>query len=278
VPLPKKKGKLAPIADGDAAALLTDTRVGRSEWTAIVPEEEFAIYNKAIKAIRPLNFPFMLGGAFGIASHTGRWRNTKDIDFFVLPEHHNAFIEVLLKNGFHDYYETLEYDRGWIFRAIQEGILVDIIWDTPNRRAHVDQQWIDRALSINFRGESMLAVPAEELIFIKAFVLQKDRCDWTDIINVLHFQAGHLDWEHIIRRFGPELPILRAILNVFAWVCPIEALQIPEKIRGDLNIEIQLPEDSAEHTRTRVKILDSRPWDSRPWFAAYQPMDKPMTL
>jgi hypothetical protein len=258
---------------GNSSAAITSKRNGRSEWTAIVPEEEFAIYNKAIKAIRPLGLPFLLGGAFGIAAHTGRWRNTKDIDFFVLPAHHDAIIGALLNAGFTDYYPTLAYDRGWIFRSIQEGVLVDIIWDTPNRRSQVDQDWIDRAAHVDFRGEEMLAVPAEELLFIKTFVLQKDRCDWTDLINLLCFQSARLDWEHVIKRYGPELPLLRAVLGVFAWVCPVEAAQIPEDIRERLGLEVELPDNPVATTRARVRMLDSRPW-----FSAYQPMDKPMTL
>ena len=248
-------------------------RQGRSEWTAIVPEEEFAIYDKAIKGVRPLALPFLLGGAFGLATHTGRWRNTKDIDFFVMPAHHEAFIGALRNAGFEDYYKTLPYDRGWIFRGIQNGVIVDIIWDTPNRRTQVDDEWVQRASHINFRGEDMLAVPAEELLFIKTFVIQKDRCDWSDLINLLCFQAAHLDWEHVIKRYGPELPLLRAVLNVFAWICPVEAAQIPEKIRAQLGVEIEMPENPEDMTRQRVNLLDSRPW-----FAAYQPMDAPMKL
>ena len=148
-----------------------------------------------------------------------------------------------------------------------------MIWDTPNRRSQVDETWVQHAPRLELRGESMLAIPSEELLLIKSFVLQKDRCDWTDLINLLCFEAGHLDWEHVIARYGPELPLLRGLLNVFAWICPIEAAQIPAEIRSRLGIEVIVPEDAAAITSTRVKLLDSRPW-----FAAFQPMDAPMKL
>jgi hypothetical protein len=248
-------------------------RIGRSEWTKSVPEQEFAIYAKALDAVRPLGLPYLLGGAFGLAAHTGRWRNTKDLDLFVMPAHHEQFVQSLTRAGFHDYYERLAYDRGWIYRAILDDVIVDIIWDTPNRRCHVDEAWIERAVHLDFRGESALAVPPEEMIFIKSFVMQKDRCDWTDLINILCFQSAHLDWKHLIHRFGPELPILRALLNIFSWICPLEAAQIPENIRTRLGVEIILPEDPAATTRVRKNLLDSRPW-----FAAFEPMDVPMKL
>ena len=260
-------------SDSDKSAVPLTKRRGRSEWAAIVPENEWAIYTKAIKAVRPLGWPFMIGGAFGLACHTGRWRNTKDLDLFVMPAHHEAFVDALLKVGFADYYETLAYDRGWIFRAICDGVIVDVIWDTPNRRTQVDEKWFEYAPHVTLRGEELMGVPAEQLLVLKAFVLQKDRCDWTDLINLLCFTAGIIDWEHVIAQFGTELPLLRGLLNVFAWACPIEASQIPEKIRQRIGFDVSMPDDPGGATRDRVRLLDSRPW-----FSAYQPMDAPMKL
>lgn len=259
--------------DGASTLIAPSRNRCRTEWSAIVPESEWVVYAKALDAILPLRCPFMIGGAFGLACYTGRWRNTKDLDFFVLPEHHEAFVDALLKAGFVDYHETLAYDRGWIFRAVADGVIVDVIWDTPNRRARVEPVWFERAPQVSLRGETMLAIPAEELLFIKTFVLQKDRCDWSDLMNLLCFQAGHLDWEYVLARYGEEVPLLRALLNVFAWLCPIEASQIPEPIRARIGLEVTVPENAAEVTKRRVALLDSRPW-----FSAFQPMDVPMLL
>jgi hypothetical protein len=258
---------------GAAALISTTRRRGRSEWAAIVPENEWAVYVKALNAVRPLGWPFMIGGAFGLACHTGRWRNTKDLDLFVMPAHHEGFVGALLNAGFTDYYQTLAYDRGWIFRAVYDGVIVDVIWDTPNRRTQVDEKWFEYAPHVTLRGEELLGVPAEELLVLKSFVIQKDRCDWSDLVNLLCFTAGTIDWPHVINRFGPELPILRGLLNIFAWICPIEAAQIPEPIRKRLGLEVVIPDDPVATTRERVKLLDTRPW-----FAAFQPMDAPMKI
>src|SRR3954467_5088294 len=86
---------------GSSSALIAATkRRGRSEWAAIVPESEWAVYLKALKAVGPRGGPLWVGGAFGLACHTGRWRNTKDLDLFVMPDHHEAFVDALLKAGF----------------------------------------------------------------------------------------------------------------------------------------------------------------------------------
>ena len=259
--------------NGSSSLLATTKRRGRSEWAAIVPETEWAVYLRAIRAVRPLGWPFMLGGAFGLACHTGRWRNTKDLDLFVMADHHEAFVDALLKVGFTDYYDTLAYDRGWIFRAVYEGVIVDVIWDTPNRRTQVDEKWFEYAPHVTLRGEELMGVPAEGLLVLKSFVVQKDRCDWTDLINLLCFTAGVIDWKYVIEQFGSELPLLRGLLNVFAWACPIEAAQIPAPIRKRLALDIVMPDDPVATQRERITLLDSRPW-----FSAFQPMDAPMKI
>ena len=140
--------------------------IAAPSWTQLVGDHEWSVYQPALQAMAQGGIPFLLGGAFGLAAYTGRWRNTKDLDFFVMPAQHEAFVDALLKAGFVDYYETLPYDRGWIFRAVHTGVIVDIIWDTPNRRSQVDEAWIAHAPHIELRGESLLAVPSEELLVI----------------------------------------------------------------------------------------------------------------
>ena len=70
-------------------------RALQSAWTAGIPDGEWAVYDSAIKALRATGRPFMLGGAFGLATYTGRWRNTKDLDLYVLPQDREILAEAL---------------------------------------------------------------------------------------------------------------------------------------------------------------------------------------
>ena len=108
--------------------------VPRPEWTRLVGPAEWEVYQPAIQGLREGGIRFVLGGAFGLAANTGHWRNTKDLDFFVLPADREKAVERLTGLGFTDYYPTLAYDRGWIYRATRSGVIVDVIWGTPNRR------------------------------------------------------------------------------------------------------------------------------------------------
>src|SRR5215210_1712277 len=113
-------------------------------WASIVPDDQWNTYLDAIRVTRKTGAPFLLGGAFGLAAYTGRWRNTKDLDFFVLPSDKDKVVDALTKIGFEDYHSTLAYDRGWIYRAVRNDAIVDVIWQTPNRRTVVDEEWFQR--------------------------------------------------------------------------------------------------------------------------------------
>src|SRR3979490_1262950 len=54
-------------------------------WADVIPPEQWAIYKDAVRAARRARVRFLLGGGFGLAAYTGRWRNTKDMDIYVLP-------------------------------------------------------------------------------------------------------------------------------------------------------------------------------------------------
>ena len=227
-------------------------------WAAQLPEEEWAVYRSAIGVLRQIRRPFLLAGAFGLATYTGHWRNTKDLDFYILPQDRDAIMRALTQAGFRDYFPQCEYQRHWIYRAWKDDCIVDIIWAMPNRRASVDEQWIVRAPEVIVHGERLLVVPAEELLWCKLYVLQKDRCDWPDVLNLVHCAGAGLNWEHVIARLEGDLPLLVALLNVYFWLCPTAELRLPPVLHQHVQhlIELTGPREDKMH----IDFLDTRPW------------------
>src|SRR5215510_6331918 len=64
-------------------------------WTELVTGTEWQTYQSTTRALQIAGIPFLLGGAFGLAAYTGRWRNTKDLDLFLAPEDKSRAITVL---------------------------------------------------------------------------------------------------------------------------------------------------------------------------------------
>ena len=48
----------------------------------------------------------------------------------------------------------------------------------------VDDEWFEHAPEISVHGQTLLVAPAEELLWCKLYVLQRDRCDWPPFTSV----------------------------------------------------------------------------------------------
>ncbi len=117
-------------------------------------------------------------------------------------------IQVLTDQGFEDYHDRVAYDRAWIYRGYRDGTLVDIIWAMANQRADVDQPWLTRGPLIDVRGQPCRIIPPEEMIWAKLYVLQRDRCDLPDVLNLVYATGPSLDWDFLIQRLGDDSPLL----------------------------------------------------------------------
>jgi len=240
------------------------------EWAEGISEDQWAVYKSAIQTLREAGVRFLLGGGFALAAYIGRWRNTKDIDFYIMQKDRDAAVQALTKAGFEDFFPQLAYDRKWIYRSTREGVIVDIIWAMANQRAQVDDLWFDRAPAADLRGESLGVVPIEEFLWCKLYIMQRDHCDWTDVFNVLYAAGPQVDWDHVLKRAGEDWPLLKGLLTVYGWLSPQSARELPEPLRVKLN----LPESTPSwENRDRARLLDSRRW-----FTAVLPEDQPLEV
>jgi hypothetical protein len=207
----------------------------------------------------------MLGGGFALATFTGRWRDTKDIDLYIHPRDRERAAVALTRGGFRDYFETKPYDPKWIYRSARNGLIVDLIWAMANQRAQVDDIWFERSTLIQIRGENLKVLPMEEFMWCKLYIMQRDHCDWTDVFNLLYAIGPDLDWDHLIERVEEDLPLLKALLIMYAWLCPRKARKLPMKLWRRLGLPRAAgikPNPGRDH----IRLLDSRHW-----FAALEP-------
>ncbi|HYF39671.1 MAG TPA: hypothetical protein VD930_08295 [Gemmatimonadales bacterium] len=232
------------------------------EWGERIPDPEWEVYHLAIREARRLGIPFAFGGAFALAVYTGSLRNTKDFDFYVRPEDRDAMVRALTAAGLEDYFDRLPYDRSWIYRGSRDDIIVDVIWAMANQRARVDDEWLTQGPEITIRGERLHPIPVEELIWSKLYVLQRERCDWGDVLNLLDAQASAVDWKRLLGRLGEDRPLLAGALALFAWLVPDRVDHVPVEVWSQLGVSRPGREPPGDLS-ARVKLLDSRPWFTR---------------
>lgn len=229
-----------------------------TEWSRKIPDEEWDTYQEIIAAAKQRKIPFALGGAFAVAAYTGAWRNTKDLDLYVTPQHRDEMIEVLLRHGFSDYFETHAYDRWWIYRGYKQGMIVDVIWAAANHRIQVQDWWI-AGPEAEIRGHRLRVLPIEVIVQDKLYIMQRERCDWPDVLNLLYSAGEFLDWERLLRELKDDTQLLAGILSVYRWLAPGTALTVPVWVWQRAGIAPP-SEKSPEIIQGRVELLDRRPW------------------
>jgi hypothetical protein len=266
-------GRIAPArAPRDPSAKTSGgaaPATGPVPWGALVSDDQWNMFTSGIDALDAAGIPFVLHGAMGLAAYTGRWRNTKDVDVIVHERDRERAVEALKRAGFDDYFERETYDRSWIFRGYKEAGIFDVIWALPNHRVVIDEPWFARARPLQVRDRMLKAAPPEEIMRVKLYVLQRGRCDWPDVLNILSATVEQIDWRWLVRRMGPDLPLLHGLLAVFNWLSPERARRLPRWVRTQFALIENAPGDPDATERLRVPLVESRPW-----FALHQPPDK----
>jgi hypothetical protein len=239
-----------------------DTETGLA-WEDRIDPGEWQVYRRVMDEAKRAGVRFAFGGAFATAVYTGDLRNTKDFDFYVLPRDREAMIGAITRAGLEDHYQRLPYDRKWIYRASTGDVIVDAIWAMANQRAPVDERWLAAGPEATILGERLRAIPIEELIWIKLYVLQRDRTDWGEVLNLIDARADEIDWYHLLDRLAEDAPLLGGTLSVFGWLAPDWARDIPEPVWIRLGLALPEPSSDPDVTRRRADLLDSRPWFRR---------------
>lgn len=233
------------------------------DWEALIPEEQWRCHVRVIHEAKRRGLPFACGGGMAYAAYAGQGRVTNDIDLIIKPEDRDLAVEVLTAAGFVDYFDEKPYDRTWIYRSWcpECGAICDAIWTLPNHRLEVDDYWISGGDECVIRGERLRLIPPEEVVRAKLYIVQKDRCDWPDLVNVLHHSGHRMDWERLIKQVGEDVPLLASLVNIYAWTCPREAGRLPQWLWERLGLA-EPREDQAEggNAPPHWELLDSREW------------------
>jgi len=233
---------------------------GANASNELLPEEQ-DLFARVIRGLKARRVPFLVAGAFGVYHYSGCWRNTKDMDVLVAMDQFPAAVEVVRAAGLEDYYPVEAYDRSWIFRSHLADVIVDVIHGFPNHVAEVIGSWFAHGRPGEFAGESVQYVAPEDLIWMKLFVFQRERCDWPDLLNIIRGLRGELDWERLLRQADEHWRLIGALVEIYSWLCPAEQHFIPAAIRELLDQRRRRGEPLVP---SRKDLFDSRPWLTDP--------------
>lgn len=194
-------------------------------------QEERDAHGRALAVLQDGGFAPMVGGAYALRTHTGIWRDTKDLDLFLRKDRVEAALSTLAAEGF----RTEFTDRLWLAKAFRGPWFVDLIFSSGNGIAVVDGQWERRAAKSKVLDRDALVVPAEEMIWSKAFIQERERFDGADIHHLLRCKGKELDWDHLLARFGDRhWEVLFVHLVSFRFAFPGDKEQVPGWVMREL--------------------------------------------
>jgi hypothetical protein len=196
----------------------------------VVPPETLAFYRRAIDALREAQAPFLVGGSYAFERYTGIARHSKDFDVFVRKSDLDDILRVLEEIGCRPE-RTFPH---WLAKAYSGEDWVDVIYGGGSGIATVDDEWFAHAVDGVVLGAPVRLIPAEEMIWSKAFVMERERYDGADVAHVLLRTGPQLDWARLLRRFGPDWRVLMSYLVLFGYIYPSERDTVPAWVLGDL--------------------------------------------
>jgi hypothetical protein len=188
-------------------------------------------YRKVMEVLQQANIPFLMGGAYAFGVYTGIHRNTKDFDLFLPPHDIDRALEAAHRSGF----ESEKTFPHWLGKIKSDAsCIIDLIYRAGNGLCTVDELWFERARDAQAFGLSVKMCAPEEIIWMKAFIMERERFDGADVAHILASCAGEMDWTHLLERFGSHWPVLLSHLVLFGYIYPSEGARIPPAILNEL--------------------------------------------
>jgi hypothetical protein len=195
-----------------------------------VPPDTLAFYRDILNTLNNASLPFMVGGAYALYHYTGIDRLTKDFDIFIAHEDYSAISRVLTAAG---YKMDLAYPH-WLAKVYDSGEFIDLIFSSGNGIATVDKSWFEHAPVAQIFDVDAKICPVEEMIWSKAFVMERERFDGADVAHLILAQGRQLNWRRLMVRFDPHWRLLLSHLTLFGLIYPVHRQIIPEFVMHEL--------------------------------------------
>jgi len=208
----------------------------------LVDPDARAFYIRSITLLNEAHVPFLVGGAYAYARYTGIERHTKDFDLFLRRSDFPRAIKAFEAAG---YKSELTFPH-WIGKAFQGDHFVDLIFSAGNGVAEVDDLWFENAVDEKVFDVPVKLIPAEEMIWSKGLIMERERFDGADVAHVIKSVGNEMNWRRLIDRFGRYWRPLYVHLILFGFIYPSRRTNIPdwvmEELAGRLAEEVGQPD------------------------------------
>ena len=209
---------------------------------AVLSEQSIRFYRHALSILRDADVPHLVGGAYAFARYTGIERHTKDFDVFIRQKDFGRAAWAFQKAG---YKAELSFPH-WLGKAFKGDDFVDLIFSAGNGVAEVDDRWFEHAVQDKVFGVDVELIPAEEMIWSKGLIMERERFDGADVAHIIRAVGDRLDWQRLIERYGKYWRALYAHIVLFGFIYPNDREQVPAWVIDELTERVRGEKHNAE--------------------------------
>lgn len=205
-------------------------RTERTDLVTIPSTPARGFYRQVLRALVRHGVPCLVAGTYALESYTGIRRQTRDLDLFITHEDWERAVDALAADGIPT---ELTFPH-WLGKAGSPRLFVDLVWASANGLCRVTPDWFPPAPVARLHGINVRMCPPEELIWSKAFVMERERFDGADVAHIIRARGATLDWDRLLARFGEHWEVLLAHLVLFRFIFPGERDAVPDRVRQEL--------------------------------------------
>ncbi len=188
-------------------------------------------YVRTLTVLNEAGVPYLVGGAYSLAALAGIERHTKDMDIFARSRDCDRILRALESAG----YRTEITFPHWLAKAWIVNRFVNVIYRSGNGVAEIDDDWFAHARGSELLGIAVRLCPPEEIVWSKAYIMERERFDGADIAHVIRKSGHEFDWHRLLRRFGDHWRVLLTHLVMFGFIYPGEREIVPAWIMRELS-------------------------------------------
>lgn len=187
-------------------------------------------YLHSLDLLEQAQIPYVVGGGYAMACYTGIVRHTKDLDVFVRPEDRFRTLDTLAAAGYRVEWTWPHF----LGKALHGQAFVDVLFNSGNGLTPVDDEWFSNAVTQDVLGRPAPLSPAEEMLWTKAFVQDRDRFDGADVAHLILARGPKFDWERLLRRFQGHERVLLGHLFFYTYIYPTQRENVPDWVMHNL--------------------------------------------
>jgi hypothetical protein len=204
---------------------------------AYLTQETAEFYRSAMRGLDGAGVPYLVGGAYALARYTGIERHTKDFDIFCRRKDAPRVLAVLADLGCRT---ELTFPH-WLNKAYAPDCddFIDVIYSSGSGIAVVDDAWFTHSVPAEVLGVRTRLCPAEEIVWSKAFIMERERFDGADIAHIIRARGTQMDWDRLLARFDRHWRVLFGHLVLFGFIYPGEKTAVPRDVEDELMRRLQ---------------------------------------